>query len=95
MLILLNLKLDFTVLSDLDDEEGNAALEEKEALKLQRQMAEQLDDQDFGLDIFKVSKKLLTYGMIDQNYVPHPNVRRLGVGFRIGHGTNCFHCRCH
>ena len=53
------------MLSDLDDEEGNAALEEKEALKLQRQMAEQLDDQDFGLDIFKVSKKLLIYGMSD------------------------------
>ena len=43
-----------SVLSGVEDEEGDAALEEQEALKLQRQMAEQLDDQDFGLDIFKV-----------------------------------------
>ncbi|KAH3733833.1 something about silencing protein 10-like [Dreissena polymorpha] len=40
------------VAADADDEE-EAELEEKEALRLQRQMAEQLDDQDFGLDIFQ------------------------------------------
>ena len=48
-----------SVLSGLEDEEGDAALEEQEALKLQRQMAEQLDDQDFGLDIFKVGTEAL------------------------------------
>ena len=31
-----------------------AALEEKEALAIQKKMVEQLDDQDFALDIFKV-----------------------------------------
>ena len=48
-----NLFLCSTV-SDIEDEEGNAVLEEQEALKLQKQMAEQLDDQDFGLDMFQV-----------------------------------------
>ena len=41
-------------MSDIEDEEGNAVLEEQEALKLQKQMAEQLDDQDFGLEMFQV-----------------------------------------
>ena len=38
----------------MDEDNAEAVLEEKEALKLQRQMAEQLDDADFGLDIFQV-----------------------------------------
>ena len=53
-LFVLSYKGLISVLSGVEDEEGDAALEEQEALKLQRQMAEQLDDQDFGLDIFKV-----------------------------------------
>ncbi|KAK3596510.1 hypothetical protein CHS0354_039030 [Potamilus streckersoni] len=38
-------------------EEGVAKLEEIEALNLQRKMAEQLDDQDFGLEALQPSKK--------------------------------------
>ena len=45
-----------STVSDIEDEEGNAVLEEQEALKLQKQMAEQLDDQDFGLDMFQVGR---------------------------------------
>jgi hypothetical protein len=41
-------------LSGSDDEEGAAVLEEREALNLQKKMAAELDDMDFGLDIFKV-----------------------------------------
>ncbi|XP_067677065.1 something about silencing protein 10-like [Haliotis asinina] len=41
-------------LSGSDEETGNAAMEEKEALALQRKMAEEMSDQDFGLDAFKV-----------------------------------------
>ncbi|KAL4237032.1 Something about silencing protein 10 [Mactra antiquata] len=40
-----------------DDEEAEALLEEKEALRLQKQMAEELDDQDFGLDMFQPTEK--------------------------------------
>jgi U3 small nucleolar RNA-associated protein 3 len=35
-------------------EPGDAELEEEEVRAIQKRMAEQLDDQDFGLDIFKV-----------------------------------------
>ena len=42
-------------MTDLHDEQAEAVLEEKEALKLQKKLAEQLDDQDFGLDIFAVT----------------------------------------
>ena len=45
-----------SIVSDIEDEEGNAVLEEQEALKLQKQMAEQLDDQDFGLEMFQVGR---------------------------------------
>ena len=45
-----------STVSDIEDEEGNAVLEEQEALKLQKQMAEQLDDQDFGLEMFQVGR---------------------------------------
>ena len=38
-----------------DNEESAAVLEEQEALNLQRKMAAELDDMDFGLDIFKVN----------------------------------------
>ena len=38
-----------------DDEATAAALEEKEALAIQKQLAQQLDEGDFGLDIFTVS----------------------------------------
>ncbi|XP_071117212.1 something about silencing protein 10-like [Haliotis cracherodii] len=41
-------------LSGSDEETGNAAMEEKEALALQRKMAEEMSDQDFGLDAFTV-----------------------------------------
>ncbi|XP_053395468.1 something about silencing protein 10-like isoform X2 [Mercenaria mercenaria] len=44
-------------MKDMEDEDAEAVLEEKEALRLQKQMAEQLDDQDFGLDIFQPSQK--------------------------------------
>ncbi|XP_014675436.1 PREDICTED: something about silencing protein 10-like [Priapulus caudatus] len=37
-----------------ESEEEAARLEEEEALFLQRKMAEQMDEQDFGLDLFKV-----------------------------------------
>ncbi|XP_064598759.1 something about silencing protein 10-like [Liolophura sinensis] len=47
-------------ISGSEGEEGTAALEEEEALALQRKMAEQLDDQDFGLDSFKPSSKNLS-----------------------------------
>lgn len=44
--------------SGSEEEEGTAALEEKEALALQRRLAEELDDADLGLDeIIKPSKK--------------------------------------
>ena len=46
----------YSDLAGLEDEDAEAALEEKEALKLQRQMAEQLDDADFGLDMFTDNK---------------------------------------
>jgi hypothetical protein len=41
-------------MKDMEEDDAEAVLEEKEALRLQKQMAEQLDDQDFGLDIFQV-----------------------------------------
>lgn len=44
-------------MQDMEDEDAEAVLEEKEALRLQKQMAEQLDDQDFGLDIFQPAQK--------------------------------------
>ncbi|XP_069127326.1 something about silencing protein 10-like [Argopecten irradians] len=40
-------------LSGSEGEEGAAALEEKEALALQKRINAELDDQDFGLDMFK------------------------------------------
>lgn len=52
--------------ADVDDDEDidfsgsepdAALLEEQEALAIQKKMAEQLEDQDFGLDIFKTVKK--------------------------------------
>ncbi|OWF40834.1 something about silencing protein 10-like [Mizuhopecten yessoensis] len=43
-------------LSGSEDEEGAAALEEKEALALQKRINAELDDQDFGLDMFKEKK---------------------------------------
>ena len=74
-----------TVLADIDDEEGDAALEEKEALKLQKQMAEQLDDQDFGLDIFQVGthKFFLTLVLLNP-IIPCfcKQCRSRSVGFR-------------
>lgn len=48
-------------ISGSDGEDGAAALEEQEALALQRKMAEKLDEQDFGLDGFKVSYLNLIY----------------------------------
>ncbi|KAK3091637.1 hypothetical protein FSP39_021428 [Pinctada imbricata] len=44
-------------LSGSENEESAAVLEEKEALTLQKKMAAELDDLDFGLDIFKKEKK--------------------------------------
>lgn len=41
-------------LSGSEEEEGAAILEEREALNLQKKMAAELDDMDFGLEIFKV-----------------------------------------
>ncbi|XP_033738391.1 something about silencing protein 10-like [Pecten maximus] len=43
-------------LSGSEGEEGAAALEEKEALALQKRINAELDDQDFGLDLFKKKK---------------------------------------
>ncbi|XP_060605929.1 something about silencing protein 10-like isoform X2 [Ruditapes philippinarum] len=45
-------------MKDMEEDDAEAVLEEKEALRLQKQMAEQLDDQDFGLDIFQPSEKV-------------------------------------
>ena len=44
----------FRSLEGSGDEPAGAELEEREALNLQRKMAEQLDDSDFGLGLFKV-----------------------------------------
>lgn len=44
---------------DEETEEATADLEEKEALALQKKMAEQLDEEDFGLEIFKVGESTL------------------------------------
>lgn len=44
-----------------ENEEEAARLEEEEALYLQKKMAEQLDDQDFGLDFFKVDIPSISY----------------------------------
>lgn len=46
--------LDLLDLSGSEEEEGAAILEEREALNLQKKMAAELDDMDFGLEIFKV-----------------------------------------
>lgn len=46
--------LDLLDLSGPEEEEGAAILEEREALNLQKKMAAELDDMDFGLEIFKV-----------------------------------------
>jgi len=46
--------------SGSENEEGAAALEEKEALAMQQKIAEELDEQDFGLDIFKVMKSVMS-----------------------------------
>ncbi|XP_022344725.2 something about silencing protein 10-like [Crassostrea virginica] len=45
-------------LSGSEEEEGAAVLEEKEALNLQKKMAAELDEMDFGLDIFKKKEKV-------------------------------------
>ncbi|XP_048759706.2 something about silencing protein 10-like [Ostrea edulis] len=45
-------------LSGSEEEEGAAVLEEREALNLQKRMAAELDDMDFGLDIFKKKEKV-------------------------------------
>ncbi|XP_052776254.1 something about silencing protein 10-like [Mya arenaria] len=42
-------------LKGLEEDDGEAAMEEREALKLQRQMAAQLDEADLGLDLFTTS----------------------------------------
>jgi len=41
-------------LGELQEDNAEAVLEEKEAQRLQKQMAEQLEDEDFGLDMFTV-----------------------------------------
>ncbi|XP_041357849.1 something about silencing protein 10-like [Gigantopelta aegis] len=45
-------------LAGSEDEEGVAALEEKEALAIQKRMADELDDQDFALDVFKPTRMM-------------------------------------
>lgn len=45
-------------LSGSEEEEGAAILEEREALNLQKKMAAELDDMDFGLEIFKKKEKV-------------------------------------
>ncbi|XP_074654216.1 something about silencing protein 10-like [Tubulanus polymorphus] len=47
---------DDRLISD-EEEAGVAELEEQEALAIQKRMVEQLDDQDFGFDIFKAPEK--------------------------------------
>ena len=45
----------FTLDYGSDEEASAALLEEKEALAIQQRLAQQLDEGDFGLDIFAVS----------------------------------------
>lgn len=43
-----------------ESELGTAVLEEQEALAIQKRLAQQLDDQDFGLDTFKPTTKVVS-----------------------------------
>ena len=45
-------------------EPDTALMEEREALAIQRKMAEQLADEDFGLDIFKASSGTVIYSRV-------------------------------
>ncbi|KAK6188087.1 hypothetical protein SNE40_004347 [Patella caerulea] len=48
---------EFVDLSGSDDDKKKAILEEKEALVIQKKMVEEMDEDDFGLDEFKVPDK--------------------------------------
>ena len=68
---------------DLSDEEGNAQLEEQEALELQKQMAEQLDEDDFGLENFRVRFHLCT--------VCHHLIQLMATLFTFFFATDIYH----
>lgn len=53
----------------MEEDDAEAVLEEKEARRLQKQMAEQLEEDDFGLDVFKASFMQKCRWTLIKNYI--------------------------